>query len=201
MKLILISCESGEMNEMLRLEQMFRGGLETFHLRKPDWDLDKTAEFLDRLDAQYHGQVVLHDHYELTQRYKVRGVHLNERNKDKWDDYLTGPLQRSASFHSPEELESMPDMNCSYVFLSPVFPSISKAGYIPRYTEDELAAGLASTDIPVIALGGITPEKVYRCRKMGFAGVAVLGGIWNSADPFEQFHAIMNACQKDALTY
>jgi thiamine monophosphate synthase len=37
--------------------------------------------------------------------------------------------------------------------------------------------------MPVIAIGGITPERAVRLREAGAYGVAVLSGIWGARDP------------------
>jgi thiamine-phosphate pyrophosphorylase len=39
----------------------------------------------------------------------------------------------------------------------------------------------------VLALGGITPERVGEVHALGFDGVAVLGAIWGAADPVRVF--------------
>ena len=37
--------------------------------------------------------------------------------------------------------------------------------------------------MPVIALGGITPDQRGDCRDAGAAGIAVMGGLMRAADP------------------
>lgn len=83
----------------------------------------------------------------------------------------------SVSCHSFEEIDALP-FEPNYVFLSPVFDSISKPGYPSAFTPEYLKENLQKRRIPVIALGGITAEKVAECRKMGFRGVALLGHVW-----------------------
>jgi thiamine-phosphate pyrophosphorylase len=81
------------------------------------------------------------------------------------------------------------------VFLSPVFPSISKPGYHPAIDSKIIAARLSrrthhERKTAVIALGGITLANVIRCAELGFDGVAILGALWHAAEPlavFEQF--------------
>ena len=90
------------------------------------------------------------------------------------------------------------------VFFSPVFPSISKLGCRPRaeYCEEDLAVLLAARTAAerrteVIALGGITAERVARCGGLGFDGVAVLGAVWQAADPVAAFCAIQQTAGRD----
>lgn len=45
------------------------------------------------------------------------------------------------------------------------------------------AAAGASRPLPLIGIGGITPERVPEVRAAGAAGVAVLSGVWSAGDP------------------
>lgn len=201
MKLILLSSESQEPNEILLLEQMFQAGLEIFHLRKPDWDVWRTASFLDQVRPKFHDRVVLHDHYELIHRYNLRGIHLNARNRNKWEQEKEFAQQRSISCHQLEEVAGLQKEDFAYAFLSPIFPSISKQGYDPNYSIKEIQTAVQASEVPVIALGGISVEKIEQCEALGFSGAAVLGTVWNANNPLEQFQSVLKTCQKSAVTY
>ena len=80
------------------------------------------------------------------------------------------------SFKEVLELEGVLD----YCFLSPVFDSISKQGYKANFDKEELKEFLKKErKIKVVALGGITEENYSEVIKLGFDGVAFLGGVWN----------------------
>ena len=57
-----------------------------------------------------------------------------------------------------------------YVFMSPVYDSISKEGYNSPYTAEELrlAAKDKIIDNKVMALGGITPDNILEVKDFGF---------------------------------
>ncbi|MCC8173067.1 MAG: thiamine phosphate synthase, partial [Odoribacter sp.] len=82
----------------------------------------------------------------------------------------------SISCHSLEEIQTLL-FKPQYCFLSPLFDSISKQGYNSKFHQLPDLNKL-QLEIPVIGLGGITPDKVSICEKNGFSGVAVLGYIW-----------------------
>jgi thiamine-phosphate diphosphorylase len=42
---------------------------------------------------------------------------------------------------------------------------------------------LAGLGTPLIAIGGVTPERVREVRRTGASGVAALSGIWDAAEP------------------
>ena len=66
---------------------------------------------------------------------------------------------------------------CSYVFLSPVFDSISKQGYSAAFSPDTLfrASAEGIIDSKVFALGGVTPDKAGLLSTLGFGGAVMLG--------------------------
>ncbi len=70
-----------------------------------------------------------------------------------------------------------------YAFLSPIFDSISKAGYNSHFEEQVLRKyadqGLLDN---VVALGGIDGENVVKVRDLGFAGAAFLGYLMHCSD-------------------
>ena len=67
-----------------------------------------------------------------------------------------------------------------YLFLSPIFDSISKAGYKSNFTIDELraAADAGIIDSRVFALGGVTPDRLSLLQSIGFGGAVMLGAVW-----------------------
>ncbi len=68
--------------------------------------------------------------------------------------------------------------------LSPVFPSLSKPGHCPPWTEDELVCGLRKPrSARLYALGGIDATRAAYCIERGFDGIVLHGVLWQAADP------------------
>lgn len=70
-----------------------------------------------------------------------------------------------------------------YVTVSPVFESPSKPGYGPPLGLAGLADLTDAAMLPVIALGGVTPDNLAACRRSGATGVAVMGSVMRAPDP------------------
>jgi len=68
-----------------------------------------------------------------------------------------------------------------YVFLGTIYATASHPGRAPAGPQ-LIAAVAPRLSVPVIAIGGITPERVAEVRAWGAAGVAVIGGIWEAPD-------------------
>lgn len=88
------------------------------------------------------------------------------------------------SCHDETELLAARDEGADYVTLSPIFATASKPGYGPELGVEMLARLCRQVpDLPVIALGGIGPNRVAPCLAAGAAGVAVMGEMMCAADP------------------
>lgn len=159
--------------EAERIAFLLGHGIERVHLRHPGASRDVVEKILAEIPDALLGHISLHDHHELASVYRC-GVHLNSRHPDAPQNHL-GVL--SAGCHSVAELAPAFDKGCHYCFLSPVFDSISKPGYKAAITLDcTLRQALDSRQ--VIALGGVTPERLTTLADHGFAGAAMLGALW-----------------------
>ncbi|MCG8351721.1 MAG: thiamine phosphate synthase [Chloroflexales bacterium] len=87
------------------------------------------------------------------------------------------------SAHSLAEAQCAATDGADYVTLSPIFPTQSKPGYGPALGLDELRRVAATLPIPVVALGGITPDSIAPCYSAGAAGAAVMGAVMQAANP------------------
>ena len=103
---------------------------------------------------------------------------MNKRNPEAPPLYK-GSISRSC--HSLEEIIEYKPV-CDYVFLSPIFQSISKEGYGSGFSLDGLRNAKGIIDDKVIALGGICPRTITKLKDIPFGGVAVLGALWGN-DP------------------
>lgn len=158
------------------VNRLFENGLHLLHLRKPGADRETLENFIRGIAPRFRERVIVHDHFELVEEYGLKGIHLKHDQAATFTERERYP-HVSVSCHSFEEIGSLaftPD----YVFLSPVFDSISKPGYNTAFDLNLLKEKLKTVPVPVVALGGITPDKVTACRKAGFDGVALLGYIW-----------------------
>ncbi len=186
MKLIVITTPNYFIEEDKIITALFDEGLETLHLRKPDTAPVYAERLLTLIPEKYHKYIVVHDHFYLKNEYRLKGIHLNHRNPlipDNYDGHV------SASCHTFDEVVADKKI-CDYVFLSPVFDSISKEGYDSAFTPEEIreAASEGIIDKRVIALGGINEENILRIKDFGFGGAAVLGGLWNKFNPSSDYN-------------
>ena len=180
MKLILITPPTCFVEEDKIITVLFEEGLDILHLRKPDSAPMYAERLLTLIPEQYHKRIVVHENFYLKDEYKLKGIHLNGRNPHLPNNYK-GHV--SYSCHTLEEVKEQ-KQNCDYVFLSPVFDSISKLNYHSNYTPEEIrkAHKAGIIDKKVIALGGIDEDNIRQVKDYGFGGAAILGALWNRFD-------------------
>ncbi|MCG8741269.1 thiamine phosphate synthase [Tenacibaculum finnmarkense] len=189
--IVLISPEKDVANEMQILHQLFEAGLECYHLRKPFKDYQEHIVYLNQIPEKYHNKIVTHYFHELVNEYSLKGIHFQEQKRrdalENGSRYFIGLKMigktMSSSFHEPEELANC-DIEFDYHLLSPIFSSISKKGYQGR------AFDVNNIDKTIIGMGGITSETISKTLALGFQGIGVLGGVWNSQNAVESFKKI-----------
>lgn len=156
--------------EAVKLIRLFDAGVDRIHIRKPDWSSERICSVIRDIPYLYRERLTVHDCFDAAVESGVGGIHLNSRNADP----IPGVSVVSKSCHSIDELKDAP--RYCYVTLSPIFDSISKAGYRSRFNLDVLEQKIR--DKNVIALGGVTPQSFFMLREKGFYGAGLLGYIW-----------------------
>lgn len=164
-----------EAEHIVRLLQ--RGDVDLVHIRKPESTAEQLENLVREIPAEYYSRLVLHDHHYLAQKYALHGVHLNGRSPNPplgW----TGSVSRSC--HTLSEVAEWKP-RCDYLSLSPIFDSISKTGYHSAFTTAQIAEAVKQgiIDDKVLALGGVTFNRLDEVCSMGFGGAMILGDAWN----------------------
>lgn len=161
--------------------------IDYLHLRIPEATSSQLSDIIERIPEELHQRITLHDHFELISDFCIGGVHINGRTPDKWSDALfeksdfhkrCNRLRISKSFHSLQELTAN-RLQLDYATLSPIYDSISKRGYKSHFPDtDELNDIVRRLPIPIVALGGVTPDKFIELKSLGFKGAAMLGALF-----------------------
>ena len=82
------------------------------------------------------------------------------------------PFVIGVSCHSLGEAMAAESGGADYVVLGPVFETPSKLGYGPPLGLEKLRDLTSRLRIPVLALGGITVERIRPCLDAGASGIA-----------------------------
>jgi thiamine-phosphate pyrophosphorylase len=178
--------------ELEYLEGLLEAGVEKLHLRKPGGTVEG---LLERLALRWASRLVVHGRVELALRYGVPQVHGSA-------GMLAGPAERggdagslavSTSVHSWGELKQLP-AGLAYAFISPVFDSISKPGYMAA--ADLLTMPSAALPCRPVGMGGVSADTIGLMTTRGWTGAALMGWIWEepreAVKRFEQIKKLID---------
>jgi thiamine-phosphate diphosphorylase len=119
--------------------------------------------------------VVISSRVDLAVACEAAGVHLPERDIATSDARkLIGGRLVGRSVHSVDAAAAAESEGADYVIYGPVWPSASHPGVAPVGI-DALARVSRAVRIPVLAIGGVTPERIAECHAAGAAGFAAIG--------------------------
>lgn len=188
-------------NEIDTIHALFENGLELLHIRKPNFSELETKSFLLEIKQKYRQRLVLHYHHHLGEELGIRRLHFTQKARHEINPevvylYTKKGFRLSTSTHSVEEFNAL-NILYDYAFLSPVFPSISKANYQSEIDLFEAIKSRTNFSTQLVALGGITSENCSKIIEAGFDEVALLGSIWTTNNSIENY----KLCHKIDLSF
>lgn len=143
-------------------------------------------------------ELVVNDHWELAIELGATTVHLGQTDLDGADlaALRHRGIRLGVSTHSHEELERALSTDPDYVALGPIYPTTLKVmpwapQGLDRIAEWKRLVGSR----PLVAIGGITIDRVADCLNAGADSVAVVSDIVADADPEARTGAWLLATQ------
>jgi len=171
------------------------------HLRGPRTDgatLHRLAAELLPHARRTGAHLFVNDRVDVALAVAVDGVHLGGRSLPVGAARKLLGRQRwlGASCHDGAEAETACRDGADYVFVGTVFPTPTHAGVVGMGLEG-LTATLARLErCPVIAIGGIDPDRVPGVLAAGAHGVAVVRGVWEARDPAKAVRRYVEALER-----
>ncbi|MDR0970954.1 MAG: thiamine phosphate synthase [Bacteroidales bacterium] len=175
-RIIGISAEDIVCNEHKKIEQYLERGIDFFHIRKPNFSLKEMKDYIEKFSPNIRKRLTIHYYIELCLEYSLGGVHFNEKNISL-NDFRFNGVRKSYSAHKEQEVEKY-YKEMDYIFLSPIYDSISKQGYKSKFSFEKLRK-MELENKKVIALGGVKKDKFEELKALGFSGCALKGELWN----------------------
>jgi len=192
--IIVITPEELVQNETGIINELFQEGLDLLHIRKPFITSEEITDFIQKINSEFHSQLVLHSHYDLAKELTISRFHFREI--DRQNGLYTSFTDKiiSTSVHDIEAFNELTD-EWEYAFISPVFPSISKKEYGENSNILNEIKRRKNSDVKLIALGGINENNIREVFDSRIDGVALLGAIWESEEPVQ----IFKKCRQNVL--
>jgi thiamine-phosphate pyrophosphorylase len=172
------------------VEAALRGGARLVQLREKDLPtraLVALATDLRSVTKRHGAALLINDRIDVVIAVDADGVHLPANSFSIEDArQLLGPQRLiGASTHSSAEAAAAGKAGADFVVFGPVFETPSKQVYGPPTGLDRLAETVKATDVPVLAIGGVTQERIEETLACGAAGVAVIRAVLEADDPAE----------------
>jgi thiamine-phosphate pyrophosphorylase len=201
-----LACSSGEnLIEPLiaKIEAAAAAGINWIQIREKDLSGKEIAALAraalsvvskHATHARPPARILVNDRIDVVLAEQLGGVHLGEnslpvaaarRFSQASPAAQTLPLDFlvGVSCHSLEAAKSAAAQGADYIFFGPVFATPSKAVYGAPQGLDRLAEVCRALNIPVIAIGGITPANIPNCIAAGAAGIAAISLFQDANDP------------------
>ena len=184
MKIIVITKPTFFEGEAKQIIALLQSKVDFLHIRKPNAKAQQVASLLEKIPEHFYPKLKIHYYQELLTQFPLIDFH----HSSKTDFIKDLTKNQSKSTHSLASLINRTQYH--YQFISPVFESISKQGYTPNFSIDDLNNYLTENGISnAVALGGIDVTNVHRIKTLPLYGIALLGAIWRE-QPIDQVQYI-----------
>ncbi|MEO6322382.1 MAG: thiamine phosphate synthase [Polaromonas sp.] len=131
-------------------------------------------------------QVFINDHWQLALAAGAYGVHLGQEDLDTADlaALRRAGLRLGLSTHTPAELARAKAVQPSYLAIGPIYTTTLKImPYEPVGLAQLMQWAALAAPYPVVAIGGISLERLPGVLACGVDGVAVVSAVTLAVDP------------------
>lgn len=184
-----------------KLEQALTAGpVAAFQFRIKGIDQHEAAALaapLQEICARHDVAFIVNDSVSLAKRLKADGVHLGQGDGDARDarEQLGSDAQIGVTCHNSRHLAmEAAEAGADYVAFGAFYPTSTKE--VEHIAElDTVQKWTLVTEIPCVAIGGITPDNAKPLIEAGADFLAVSGAVWNHpqgpAEAVKAFNALL----------
>ena len=174
------------------VEKLLGWGVRTIQLRiktadhTPEQIATEVRAAIAAGKAVADAQVFINDHWQLALAGGGYGVHLGQEDLDVADieALRSAGLRLGLSTHTPAELARAKAVQPSYLAIGPIYPTTLKVmPYAPVGLDDLATWAKQAKPYPVVAIGGISLERMPGVLACGVDGVAVVSAVTLAAQP------------------
>lgn len=181
---------------LYKVEQILRGGAQVVQYRSKSADqklkLDQ-AYTIQQLCKQYKAIFIVNDDLMLAQQLHADGVHLGitDASLDQARKLL-GPdaIIGASCYDQLDFAKKACAAGVDYLAFGAVFHSRSKPEAV--HAPLSLFAAAKSYNLPLVAIGGITPENAKSVIEAGADSIAVINSLFAVDDPYQAASQLKN---------
>ncbi|MGE5360482.1 MAG: thiamine phosphate synthase [Bacteroidales bacterium] len=155
-------------------------GIDVVQLREPQLPARQLYELAVEAVRRSRGtatRIVVNDRVDVALAARADGVHLGRPSLSpaRVREIAQRPCLVGCSVHSLEELRNIPPAEVDYLVAGTVYPTASKPAATTLLGVDGFASLADATSLPVLAIGGVTLDRIPELAAAGAAGVAAIG--------------------------
>lgn len=155
-----------------------------FHARGRALTGREHYELAGRLAVRSPARLFVNDRLDIALAVPSAGVHLGHASVPVEAARELNPVWWiGRSVHDLAEAETASLSGPDYLVVGPVFQTASHPGHAALGLETLNAIVAAAGTLPVIAIGGITADRVQAVKQAGAYGVAAIRALWDDAEP------------------
>ena len=168
-----------------RIRAAIAAGVDWIQVREKDLPALSLARLVsDALEAtraaNAAARISVNDRLDVSLACGAHGVHLGGESMPAQEVVAWARCHAPREFsiglscHSLAEAKRAHAAGAHYIFLGPIFATPSKAQFGPPLGLGKLREVVSALEIPVFAIGGITPENARECIAAGARGIAAI---------------------------
>jgi len=170
------------------------------HIRGPHTSgrtLTRLARILREPAAACGVTLLVNDRLDVALAVEASGVHLGSRSIPPTEArrLLGEGRLLGVSVHSESEAVEATRSGADYLFFGPLFETPSHPGAAASGAE-VVDRVLSRVDLPVVGIGGVTPQRAATVIASGAHGVAAIRGIWDTPSPREAVQVYLDAVER-----
>ncbi|MEQ9386344.1 thiamine phosphate synthase [Marinovum algicola] len=184
-----------------RLELLVPQGVQLVQLRikdQPEAEVRRQIARARDICAVQGAQLVVNDFWQAALDLNCSFVHLGQEDMETAD---FAALRRAGvrfglSTHDDAELERALSLDPAYVALGPVYPTLlKKMKWAPQGLDRVTAWKRRTGQVPLVAIGGLTPERAPGVLAAGADSLAVVTDVQQAEDPEARVRDWLKVCQ------
>ncbi|MDR1394853.1 MAG: thiamine phosphate synthase [Deltaproteobacteria bacterium] len=173
------------------------GGVTAVQLREKEMsgrDFYELALTVGSLCRKLGLAFIINDRLDLALAAGADGLHLGREDLPlkAARKFWPSPKILGATAKTPEQARQAIEAGASYLGVGALFPSPTKPSALPMAPETAAAIRDLSP-IPLIGIGGLTPDRAAQAWALGLDGLAVSSALTKASDPAEAARRILSA--------
>ena len=199
----LLKNENKEQALVRIVRELAINGLNVFQLRAKNLDENNIIALLKDIRSAIHNtntKLCINDNVSIASKVGnlIDILHLgqSDTHPDKARRIIDSDIEIGLSITNENQIDYIPDC-VDYIGVGPIYKTNSKDDASEPLGENGLKNIILKTNVPVVAIGGISTTKVSKLIELGVSGVAVISDILNNENHLQNFLSLKKQIYKD----